>query len=144
MIFRWYNAKDVRPLFPFGHGLSYTQFLYSGLSVKKSTGSATEIVGVDLSIRNIGDKEGSEVVQLYISFPVEAREPKRQLKGFVKTTSLSTTGSESSIDVHFGLTARDLSIWDADTHQWTLVSGMYVVEVGASSADIRITNQFYL
>lgn len=132
------------PLFPFGHGLSYTQFLYTDLSVSKlSANSIADVVGIDVTIRNIGDKSGSEVVQLYITFPVEAREPKRQLKGFVKTASLEPiTSDASSTIVHFTLTQRDLSIWDEDSHQWKFVSGVCQVEVGASSADVRVNSRF--
>lgn len=133
----------MKPLFPFGHGLSYTQFLYTNLDVTKPKGSnPAEALSVDLSVQNIGDKDGAEVVQLYITFPPEAREPKRQLKGFVKTASLKSLAPATA--VHFTLSERDLSIWDADAHQWKLVSGVYQVEVGASSADIRVSSRISL
>jgi len=125
--YRWYNAHSVVPAFPFGHGLSYTDFSYSGLTVDNRT--------VSFQVTNIGDLAGAEVAQLYLDFPAAAGEPPRQLKGFRKLR----LKAGKARDVAFKLTDRDLSIWDTELHHWSLVHGDFALYVGASSADIRLT-----
>ena len=128
--YRWYDAHHVTPLFPFGHGLSYTQFKYSGL-----TASATNVTIV---LTNTGSVAGAEVAQLYLAFPSAANEPPLQLKGFGKV--MLQPGQSAT--VAFPVTARDLSIWDATTHDWAMQHGTFGVYVGASSRDIRAKGTF--
>jgi len=125
--YRWYNAHDVAPAFPFGHGLSYTPFLYSGLKVQGRT--------VSCSVKNTGDVDGAEVPQLYLGFPASAQEPPKQLKGFQKVM----LKAGDSATVTFELADRDLSIWDVSSSQWSVVAGDFDIMVGASSEDIRLT-----
>ena len=79
--YRWYDAKNQEPLFPFGFGLSYTTFRYSDLQVDHAAGQS---VTVKARITNAGKREGAEVVQLYLGSPAAAEEPSKQLKGFEK------------------------------------------------------------
>jgi Fibronectin type III-like domain len=202
MIYRWYDAHDVTPLFPFGHGLSYTTFQYSNMSIiitnpsggaletatvvtataattKTATAATTKtatttvavfetdghvedgllaaesdnkaIIGskslpsdplsppispssslppppitspnrfdsmlsITIRIKNSGTVPGTEIVQLYMSYPDTWGEPVRQLKGII---TVSLQPKESS-DVKFNLSSQDLSIWDKDSHQWAL------------------------
>src|SRR5439155_623741 len=78
-VYRWYDANDVTPLFPFGFGLSYTQFAFSGLSVGRSVVDGTQGVRVSATVTNVGHRAGSEVAQLYLGDPAGAGEPPRQL-----------------------------------------------------------------
>eukprot|EP00041_Stephanoeca_diplocostata_P029361 m.864407 g.864407 ORF g.864407 m.864407 type:complete len:703 (-) comp23547_c0_seq10:3243-5351(-) len=124
--YRWYDAHDVEPAFPFGHGLSYTTFRFTGLKVAKT--------GVSFTLTNDGHVDGAEVPQLYLGFPSSAGEPPKQLKGFKKTV----LASQESATVNIPLRERDFSIWDTAKHAWTVVSGVFQVYVGASSRDIRL------
>lgn len=125
--YRWFDAKSVAPLFPFGHGLSYTTFTYSDLAI---TGRK-----VALSVKNTGKRDGYEVVQLYIGYPSSAGEPPKALRGFQKVSLPIGVASE----LNFQLSDEDLSIWDVSTHSWSLVHGSFSIYVGASSRDIRLT-----
>jgi len=124
--YRWYNSHSVSPKFPFGFGLSYTQFSLSGIKISGRD--------VSVNLQNVGKMPGSEVVQLYIEFPSSTGEPPLQLKGFHKVT----LDPSKSRTVQFKLSDRDLSIWDVSTHSWKIVPGNYVIHVGTSSADLPL------
>ena len=126
MGYRWYDAHDVEPNYPFGHGLSYSKFDYSGLK--------TSTTSVSCTIKNTGKLKGAEVPQLYLSFPSAAGEPPQQLKGFTKVV----LAPGASTEVAFPLSPRSVSIWSVTTHAWTVVKGSFGVRVGSSSRDIRL------
>lgn len=133
--YRWYDAKDQVPLFPFGYGLSYTTFTYSGGRVEHQSG---EQVIVSVRVTNSGKREGADVVQLYLVFPREAAEPPRQLKGFER---VNLKPGESRL-VTMKLDPATFKAWDEGAHDWKLWPGKYDVEVGASSRDIRYRGSF--
>ena len=130
--YRWYDATNTTPLFPFGFGLGYTSFAYSNLHVSPTV-SPDGAAAVSVQVRNTGARTGSEVVQLYVGSPASAGEPPKVLKDFQKVT---VAAGRSTI-VHFTLRQSDLAIWDAVTHQPSTVDGAYRVYVGSSSRDIR-------
>jgi len=132
--YRWWDAKSIAPLFPFGHGLSYTSFAYSNLTITSSNGS----VWINFQIQNVGALTGAEVSQLYLGFPSSSGEPPSQLRGFTK--SLLTP--QAIVDVTFALDQQDLSFWDVPSHSWLPVHGQFAVMVGASSRDFRLNGQF--
>ncbi len=134
--YRWYDANDVTPLFPFGFGLSYTTFGYSNLTVSAVSPSGQVQIGFDLT--NTGTLPGAEVPQLYLGFPTAAGEPPRLLKGFQKIT-LSPGQTQH---VTFNLDWEDLANWDAIARGWIVTPGSFQVMVGASSRDIRLTGAF--
>jgi len=125
--YRWFDAKGVTPLFPFGHGLSYTTFTYSTLSINGRQ--------ISFQVKNTGRFDGSEVAQLYIGFPSSAGEPPKVLRGFQKIK----LGQSVQQTVTFTLKDEDVSVWDTTSHKFVLVSGTFNVYVGASSRDIRLT-----
>ena len=127
--YRWYTKNRLVPAFPFGHGLSYTQFEYSDIKIDSSSRT------VAATIRNAGTTAGAEVAQLYLSFPDTADEPPIQLRGFEKTTKLAPGESQT---VTFTLDDSHVSVWDVTTHNWRLIEGDYDVMVGASVADERL------
>ena len=131
--YRWYTAKGVTPAFSFGHGLSYTTFSYKNLSV---SGDGRVIA---CTVGNTGSIAGSEVAQLYLTFPASANSPPLQLKGFVKTNVLHPNAEQI---VEFTLRDRDLSVWDSDAKAFRVVQGEYTVNVGSSSADLKLTATF--
>jgi len=126
--YRYYDHVGIQFTtgFPFGHGLSYTSFTYSDLSVEGQN--------VSFVVANSGKVAGSEVAQLYLGFPPQAGEP--PLKGFRKTATLAPGASER---VTLSLAPRDLSIWDEVEHRWSAVPGVFQVRVGASSRDLRLS-----
>lgn len=128
--YRWYAAHDVQPAFPFGHGLSYTNFEYSNLTIVGDT--------VSCQVKNAGSVDGAEIVQLYLGFPKQAGEPPKQLKQFQRV-SLSS-GKQATVSLQ--LDDLSLSIWDTKVHDWAIVPGEFKVMVGSSSGDIRLTGTF--
>eukprot|EP00299_Pterocystis_sp_00344_P019251 c9570_g1_i1.p1 GENE.c9570_g1_i1~~c9570_g1_i1.p1 ORF type:complete len:852 (+),score=231.03 c9570_g1_i1:39-2594(+) len=136
--YRWYGANNVTPRFPFGHGLSYTQFQYSNLRVVPVSPNAQNGVQVSFDLQNTGSVAGSEVSQLYLAFPASAGEPPLQLKGFQK----SFLQPNESVRVIFTVPPRHLSVWDVKSHNWALISGRFIAHVGASSQDIRLATPF--
>lgn len=134
--YRWYIAHSVTPAFPFGHGLSYTSFEYDGYGCKASWADEEVSVECSLVVKNTGSLPGSDVAQLYVGLPAAAGEPFHQLKGFQKTDLLDPGSYESLV---FNVSQRSLSIWNSDKNDWELVSGTYTFKLGASSADIRFS-----
>ncbi len=133
--YRWYDAKNQAPLFPFGFGLSYTTFQYGAATVDHKAGyDAT----VSVKVTNSGKRKGAEVVQLYLGMPAEAGEAPRQLKGFSR---VELNPGESKT-VSMALNKESLSVWDEAAHDWKVYPGKYSVEVGASSRDVRSKGAF--
>ena len=139
--YRWYDAQEILPLFPFGHGLSYTSFAYGQPEVSKKKVSANGKVTVRVPVTNTGSVAGAEVVQFYVSDPEASVErPRKELKGFDKLW-LQPGETKSATAV---LDARSLSFFDEGKHAWVAEPGRFDVLVGASSADIRGTVSFEL
>ncbi|MFJ7218340.1 glycoside hydrolase family 3 C-terminal domain-containing protein [Amycolatopsis sp. NPDC098790] len=128
--YRWFDAQGRAPLFPFGYGLSYTTFAFSGLSVRPTRDGAT----ATFTVRNTGHRAGAEVAQLYLGFPAAAGEPPRQLKGFSRVE----LAPGQSRRVTISLDARDFSVWDTETHAWAPVKGGFTVQVGDSSRSLPL------
>jgi beta-glucosidase len=133
--YRWYDAKNQAPLFPFGFGLSYTTFQYGAAKVDHKAGNDTT---VSVKVTNSGKRRGSEVVQLYVGMPTAAGEAPRQLKGFSR---VELNPGESKT-VSMPLNKESLAVWDEAAHDWKVYPGKYSVEVGASSRDIRSKGAF--
>lgn len=134
--YRWYDANNVTPLFPFGFGLSYTTFGYSNLTVSAVSPSGQVQIGFNLT--NTGPLTGAEVPQLYLGFPAAAGEPPKLLKGFQKITL--TPGQTQHVT--FNLNWEDLANWNAAARGWIVTPGVFQVMVGASSRDLRLTGSF--
>jgi beta-glucosidase len=138
--YRYYDQKDVEPLFPFGFGLSYTAFDYSGLRVPETV-QPGEPVEVSVTITNAGVRAGKEVVQLYIADKVSSlARPPKELKGFKKV--LLDPGESKMVD--FALDQRALSFYDPAQKRWVAEPGEFEVLVGGSSRDIRLRAAFTL
>jgi beta-glucosidase len=131
--YRWYDAHQVAPLFPFGYGLSYTTFAFRHLSVSPPAANGGD-VRVSLDVTNTGPRAGADVVQVYVAAPPSAGEPPKQLKGFAKVT-LRPGQTER---VRLTLDPRALSVWDTAAGRWTVVRGRYRILVGDSSRDLPL------
>lgn len=127
--YRWYDVKNIAPLYPFGHGLSYTRFGYSGLSVRHGPDGALEVA---FTVRNDGRVAGAEVPQVYLAVPYKD-EPPRRLVGWDKVA----LNPGEARRVRILVTPRMQSVWDDTRRTWRQVPGG-TVYVGASSRDIRL------
>lgn len=133
-----YMDQPITPLFPFGHGLSYTTFDYSNLDIDRERVAADEEVTIAVTVRNSGSVAGDEVVQLYVRDPVASvARPVMELRGFKRVT-LSPGEAQR---VSFRLNPRQLALFGLD-RQWRVEPGRIDVMIGSSSADIRATGAF--
>ncbi|MFI6346705.1 glycoside hydrolase family 3 C-terminal domain-containing protein [Streptomyces sp. NPDC050560] len=130
--YRWYDAQDIAPLYPFGYGLSYTTFGYSDLDVGALSGGTAKVTA---TVRNTGSRAGTDVAQLYVAAPASDGEPPHQLRGYQRVT----LDPGQSKTVTFTLTAKDLAHWDTGSHGWTTTPGSYQILVGDSSRDLPLT-----
>jgi hypothetical protein len=141
--YRCYDAFDIVPAFSFGHGLSYTNFSLSHLSIVSPSGRATvnsTVVHISVDITNTGILDGAQVVQLYVTFPSQAGEPPQQLKGMKKL--MLKAGEKQT--VAFALSSRAVSIWDVKStgSTWKVVDGTFSISVGFSSRDHALRGNF--
>jgi beta-glucosidase len=133
--YRGYDRRGTAPLFPFGHGLSYTEFRYDGLHLSADAVAPDAAIAVDVTLTNTGARPGQEVVQIYIR-PIapDLVRPPRELKAFGK---IALEPGETGC-LRFTLTARDFSHFDPDAGRFVLRAKGFVVEAAASSRDIRL------
>jgi beta-glucosidase len=125
---RTYRYFEGEPLYPFGHGLSYTKFEYSGLKVDRSG----ESINVTVNVKNVGQRAGDEVAQLYVhSASLRAR---KELRGVQK---LALKPGESKQATFKLMPVRDFTHYDVERKRYVVDAGTYELQVGASSADIR-------
>ncbi len=139
--YRGFDHFAIEPRFPFGFGLSYTEFEYSGMKVDPPVAAAGQSIQVKCEIKNIGDRPGAEIAQLYVH-PIESRveRPARELKGFAKVQLQPGEKKE----VSFAVDQNAFRYFDPASHQFKTDAGRYEIEVGASSRDLRLTQTFQL
>jgi len=139
--YRYYDKKNIEPLFPFGFGLSYTNFEYSNLSVDKKEIKDTETVSVTVNVKNIGSTAGKEIVQLYIK-DIESTmiRPEKELKGFEKVEL--QPGEEKT--VNFTLNKRSFAYYNVELKDWHVETGEFEILVGKSSREIVLQDNVYI
>jgi beta-glucosidase len=134
------RLTNVKPLFPFGYGLSYTTFQYGNLHVAPATGGDA-VAAVTFDVKNAGGREGAEIAQLYVGDKHSHIErPVKELKGFAKVT-LKPGESKT---VRLTLDRRAFSYFDPKQHHWTAEPGDFSILVGSSSAKIELEGKFAL
>ncbi len=139
--YRYYDKKDIAPLFPFGYGLSYTTFAYSQLVFNAAQYSTQDEIKISLDVQNIGSCAGQEVVQLYLhDVHSSLMRPDKELKAFEKV--MLQPGETKT--VIFTLDREALSFYDPGQKQWLAEPGEFEVFVGSSSRDIRLSGKFDL
>ena len=134
MGYRWFQSQEIKPLFPFGYGLSYTSFELSGFSVTPSQTDGKSPITVNVTVTNTGKVAGAEVVQVYLGIPVKGQPPKR-LVGFQKVYLEPNESREVTITIDPIATNHPMSVWDYYDHDFVVKPGEYTVYLGTSSED---------
>jgi beta-glucosidase len=136
--YRWFDAKSVEPLFPFGHGLSYTRFEYSNLRL---AGGKDAALTVEFDVTNAGGREGAEVAQVYVGdVKASLPRPPKELKGFAKVSL--KPGERRRVSIPLGRSA--FAFYDPERRAWVAERGDFRVMVGSSSRDVRLEGKFTL
>lgn len=139
--YRYYDAKQLQPLFPFGYGLSYTTFEYTGITIEKNEIKDTDTVEVRVSVKNTGSKAGKEIVQLYVrDIQSTLSRPDKELKGFAKVEL--QPGEEKSVS--FTLDKRSFAYYNVELKDWHVESGDFAILIGKSSQDIVLQETIHV
>jgi beta-glucosidase len=139
--YRYYDKKEVTPLFPFGHGLSYTSFEYENLKLSKKSITPNETLEVKVDVTNTGKVSGKEVIQLYVrDIQSSFARPEKELKAFAKIE----LKPKQKKTVTFTLDREAFWYFDTAKNKWATESGEFEVLVGASSRDIRVSGMVVL
>ena len=132
--YRWYDRRRIEPRFAFGHGLSYTSFLFGALGIDRTDLTPDSTVELRVPITNTGTRAGTEVVQCYVhDIEASVLRPEQELRAFAKVA----LGPGQSATVVIGLDKRAFAFWDPDRHDWVVEPGEFEIRIGASSRDIR-------
>ncbi|MCP4601259.1 MAG: hypothetical protein GY847_12165, partial [Proteobacteria bacterium] len=139
--YRHLDRHAETPRYPFGYGLSYTEFGYSGLILSDDVIESDGVLAVSLDVTNIGERAGSEVVQLYISYQGSSVERAlKDLKGFARVQLSS--GETQTVTIN--LPVEDLAFYDEQSSSWIVEELTYTVHVGPSAGDLRLEQSFQL
>jgi beta-glucosidase len=139
--YRWFDAQQIEPMFPFGFGLSYSKFDYSNLKLVPGADSTGTVVTVQCNITNSGPRDGAEVVELYVHQDKSAlARPEKELKGFHKI--FLKAGEKKTVSIPLARSA--FAYYDPDQTAWVAEQGEYTILVGASSRDIRLQGRWKL
>jgi beta-glucosidase len=155
MGYRWYEANNVKPIFPFGYGLSYTTFKYDALKVKRVRGNKGSLSGLDVTftVTNTGDVAGKEATQVYLTLPNEAGQPTKRLVNFEKvdlkpgeskTVTLRINQADSNHPFSYFVPKEPDNLANWADGEWATADGKYRVHVGSSSADTPLEKEIPL
>jgi beta-glucosidase len=141
--YKWYQSQGIAPLFPFGFGLSYTTFSYTGVSVTPVVNrNGHSNVSVSFRVRNTGSVTGSETAQVYLTLPTTAGEPGNRLAAYTQVTLRPGESRKVTVRIDPTSAAHPLSYWDTTDHDWATDLGVYTVHVGGSSQTLPLTGAF--
>lgn len=139
--YRYYDKKAMPVLFPFGYGLSYTQFAYSDLKLDKAEMKDTDALHVSVKVKNTGSRAGKEIVQLYVQDDESTViRPVKELKGFEKVTL--APGEEKTVE--FTLEKRAFAYYDTELADWHVETGDFTILIGKSSRDIQLSGKVHV
>ncbi|MFB3386428.1 glycoside hydrolase family 3 C-terminal domain-containing protein [Flavobacterium sp. LAR06] len=132
--YRWFDTKNIAPLYPFGYGLSYTTFAFENAKADKTSYDENETITVSVDVKNTGKVDGKEVVQLYASkSDSKVSRASKELKGFKKV--LVKAGNSETVTIK--LPVKELAYYDVASKKWVVEAGKYTLKVGNSSRDIK-------
>ncbi|MDN0072455.1 glycoside hydrolase family 3 C-terminal domain-containing protein [Bacteroides caecigallinarum] len=139
--YRWYDTKKIKPLFPFGYGLSYTQFEYEKPEISSNIIKSDDVIEIKCTVKNVGSVTGKEIVQLYIGDEkCSVLRPLKELKDFCKITLKPGESKE----VLFSIDKENLMFFDDKQHEWQAEPGKFKAYIGSSSKDIKWVLEFKL
>jgi beta-glucosidase len=139
--YKWYDSRDIAPLFEFGFGLSYTTFAINNVQLTADTTSSNHDFQITLDVRNTGTRAGAEVAQVYLELPSGLGESRR-LVGWKKISLAVGEKQSVTIAVNANDTSHPLSFWDTGTQSWKIAAGTYIVKVGNSSRNLVTAGTF--
>ena len=132
--YRWFDTKNIEPLYPFGYGLSYTKFAFNNAKTDKKSYALDDIIYVSVNIENTGDVNGKEVVQAYVSKKEsQVKRADKELKGFKKV--LVKKGESEKVTL--AIPVKELAYYNVEKHDWEVEKGTYYVKIGNSSRAIK-------
>lgn len=134
--YRGYDHLGIAPRFPFGHGLSYTQFAYDGLHITPAATDGRSVVTISFDVTNVGQRAGVEVAQVYLGLPASANEPPRRLAGWARVELAAGERKRTTVTLQPSAYERPFEYWE---DAWRVAAGEVHVDVGASSRDIRLS-----
>ena len=138
--YRWYDAQNVKPLFAFGHGLSYTSFKLSALQVTPQASDGTKPITVQVDVENSGKVAGAEVPQVYLSLPAGLGQPPKRLVGFQKVLLAAGEKKTVQIVIDPNAASHPLGTWDTTAQRWKTAGGQYQVMVGNASDNLTLSS----
>ncbi|MBK5112418.1 MAG: glycoside hydrolase family 3 C-terminal domain-containing protein [Candidatus Heimdallarchaeota archaeon] len=139
--YRHFDEEKIEPLFPFGFGLSYTAFEYENCKTDKNSITSKDKVTITVDIKNTGDREGSEIVQLYVKDDKSSvKRPEKELKNFEKINLKPNEKKE----VKFKISVKDLEFYDTESHSWKHEKGEFTILIGSSSRNIHFKQKIEL
>lgn len=136
--YKWYDARHLQPLFPFGYGLSYTRFTFSNLHIAPAATAGSNRIQVSFEVTNTGRRGGDEVAQVYLGLPASTDEPPKRLVGWAKVDLAPGESRRVTVTLDPNSPSHPLSFWNTDANHWAIAPGEYHVYVGDSSRDIRL------
>jgi beta-glucosidase len=137
--YKWYDANNMTPLFPFGFGLSYTTFSFANASVVSNLTAANPNFQVNVDVTNTGSVAGAEVAQVYLGLPASTNEPPKRLVGWQKVLLQPGAKQTVTVEVDANDSSHPMSYWDTNSSSWQIAPGDYPVYVGDSSAQANLT-----
>ena len=141
--YKYYDAKSITPLFPFGYGLSYTTFTLTNAQLTPAT-PVTNGFSVAVDVNNTGTAVGAEVVQVYLGLPVSTGEPPKRLVGWQRLTVQPGQTQKVTVQIDASSSAHPLSYWDNTAGGWQIANGDYTVYLGNSSRDVNVAGTFHV
>lgn len=139
--YKWYESRNIKPLFAFGFGLSYTTFSISGIQLTPNSTPASGFQ-VSFTLKNTGSVSGAEIAQVYLGLPSGMGEPPMRLVGWNKTLLQPGAQQQVTITVNATDASHPLSYWDTSTSAWKIAAGTYTVYVGNSSDNVQTAGTF--
>ncbi|HUY12919.1 MAG TPA: glycoside hydrolase family 3 C-terminal domain-containing protein [Terriglobia bacterium] len=137
--YKWYEASHIKPLFPFGYGLSYTTFSFSNLTLTPASTDGSSDVQVSFDVKNTGSRAGADVAEVYIGLPSSTDEPPQRLVGWAKVHLDRGQSHRVTVTINPQAASHPLSFWNTDVLGWDTANGVYKIYVGDSSQDIHLT-----
>jgi beta-glucosidase len=132
--YRWFDTKKIEPLYPFGFGLSYTNFALENAKTNKKSYTENEVISITVAVKNTGKVAGKEVVQVYTSKQnSKIDRAAQELKGFQKV--MVAAGKSQTITI--AVPVKELAYYNVETKKWTVEPGDYTLKIGNSSRDIK-------